>query len=136
MMSATCSKPSVRSRCCGAVGENERERVLALDAALREVVGAAGAEGDRPVLGRVDEQPADVRVLAQRGQELRVPLLDLLERQAARLLHQVDEPEVAGAEHDDIAVRDVILRPLRLLARRLADGEPDHRALLVAAGDP
>ena len=49
-----------------------RERVLALDAALREVVGAAGAERDRAVLGGVDEQPADVRVRAQGGEELRV----------------------------------------------------------------
>ena len=32
-------------------GRERRERVLALDAAFREVVGAAGAEGDRPVLG-------------------------------------------------------------------------------------
>ena len=88
----------------GRGGRERGERVLALDAAVREVVGAAGAEGDRPVLGRVNQQPADVRVLAERGQEPRVPLLDLLERQAAGLLHQVDEPEVAGAEHDDVAV--------------------------------
>ena len=88
-----------------------RERVLALDAAVREVVGAAGAERDRAVLGRAHEQPADVRVRAERGKQLRVPRVDLLERQPAALLHQVDEPEVARAEHDDVAVGDVVLRP-------------------------
>ena len=135
-MSATCSKPSVRSRCCGRGGGERGERVLALDAPVGEVVGAAGAERDRPVLGRADEQPADVGVLAQGGHELRVARLDLLERQPAALLHQVDEPEVARAEHDDVAVGDVVLGPLRLLSRRLAEGVADHRALLVPAGDP
>ena len=120
----------------GRGGRERRERILALDAALREVVGAAGAERDRPVLGGADEQPADVGVRAEGGQELRVALVDLLERQPAALLHEVDEPEVARAEHDDVPVGDVVLGPLGLLARRLADGEADHRALLVAAGDP
>ena len=59
----------------------------------------------------------------------------LLERQAARLLHQVDEPEVARAEHDDLAVGDVVLRPLLLVAGRLAERVPDHLLLLVAVGD-
>ncbi len=116
-------------------GRERRERVLALDAAVREVVRAAGAERDRPVLGRADEQPADVGVRAEGGHELRVPRLDLLERQPAALLHQVDESEVARAEHDDVPVGDVVLGPLGLLSRRLADGVADHRALLVPAGD-
>ncbi len=68
----------------GRGGRERRERVLALDAALREVVDAVGAERDRPVLGRADEQPADVGMRAEGGQELRVPLVDLLERQPAR----------------------------------------------------
>ena len=136
MMSATCSKPSVRSRCCGAVRREVRERILALDAAVGEVVGAVGAERDRPVLRGADEQPADVRMGAERGDELGMALVDLLERQPAALLHQVDEAEVARAEHDDVAVGDVVLRPLRLLPGRLADGVADHRALLVPAGDP
>ena len=70
MMSATCAKPSVRRRCCAAVGENAGERILALDAALVEVARAVGAEHDRAVLGRAHEQPADVRVLAQRREQL------------------------------------------------------------------
>src|SRR4051794_1329761 len=97
---------------------------------------AAGAKGDRATLGRVHEQPADVWMRSERGDELRVPLVDLLERQPALLLHQVDEAEVARAEHDDIAVGDVVLRPLRRLAGRLFHRAPDHRALLVTARDP
>ena len=66
-------------------------------------------------------------------------LVDLLEREPARLLHQRDQPEVSRAEHDDLPVRDVVLRALALLLvgppGRLADREPDHRVLLVAAGD-
>src|SRR6202008_205872 len=69
-------------------------------------------------------------------EELRVPLLDLFEGQPPTLRHQVDEPEVAGAEHDDVAVGDVVLGPLGLLAGGFAEGVADHRALLVAAGDP
>jgi hypothetical protein len=87
------------------------------------------------VLGGADEQPADVRVLAEGGQQLRVPLVDLLERQPAALLHEVDEPEVAGAEHDDVAVETSFLAA-SAASGRLVDGVADHRALLVTAGDP
>ena len=66
----------------------------------------------------------------------RVPLVDLLDREPAALFHEVDEPEVAGAEHDDVAVGDVVLGPLLLLPGRLAERVADHRALLVSAGDP
>ena len=131
-MSATCAKPSVRSRCCGAVGENVRERVLALDAAVGEVVRAVGAERDRRrarTSGRAASRRAGAR--AARGCSSRVALVDLLERQPAALLHQVDEAEVARAEHDDVAVGDVVLRPLLLLAPgRLARrrGRPSRSA--------
>ena len=113
------------------------EWVVALDPALREVVGAVGAEREGAVLGGAHEQPADVRVRAQRGHELGVTLVDLLEGEAAAFLHQVDEAEVAGAEHDDVAVGDVVLGPLLLprRPRRLTDRVADHRALLVTAGD-
>src|SRR4029453_2880371 len=63
-------------------------------------------------------------------------LLDLLERQPSRLLHQVDEPEVPRAEYDDVLARDVVLRalpPLRL-PRRLTDRMADHPPLLVPPG--
>ena len=39
-------------------------------------------------------------------------LFDLFERQAPPLLHQVDEAEVAGPEHDDVLVADVLLPAL------------------------
>ena len=44
------------------VRREPRERVLALDAAVSEVVGAVRPERDSPVLGGANEQPADVRV--------------------------------------------------------------------------
>ena len=50
---------------------------------------------DRALRGGPDEDPAHVRVLAQRWNQPRVALLDLLERQPPRLFHHVDEPEVA-----------------------------------------
>ena len=61
-----------------------------------------GTENDRAVLRRPDEQEPDVRMLAQRRKQVRVPLLDLLERQPPLLLHQVHEPEIARAENDDL----------------------------------
>src|SRR4029450_7647198 len=68
--------------------------------------------------------------------ERRVALFDLLQRQPAWLLHQVDETEIAGAEHDGLLARDVLLRlGFRLLAGRLAKRVTDHRLLLVAAGN-
>ena len=78
----------------------------------------AGAEDERPVLGGAHEQPADVRVLAQRWDQLGVALLDLLERQPALLLHQVDESEVARAQDDGCAIGHVVLGALLVLLRR------------------
>ncbi len=74
MMSATCGKPSVRSRWRARVRRERGQRILALDPTVGEVVRAAGAEGDGAVLGRADQEPADVRVLAQRRDQLRVAL--------------------------------------------------------------
>ena len=88
------------------------ERVLALDAPVGEVAGPTRSERDGPVLLRADEQPADVGVLAQRRHELRVARVELLEREPARLLHQVDEPEIPGAEDDSRLAADVVLRTL------------------------
>ena len=56
--------------------------------------------------------------------------VDLLQREPARLLHQVDEPEVARAEHDHLLAGDVVLRPLLpCRAGRLADRVSDHRVV-------
>jgi hypothetical protein len=46
-------------------------------------------------------------MLAQGGQQIRVTRLELLEREAVRHVHEVDQPEVPGAEHDHLAVGDV-----------------------------
>ena len=76
-------------------------------------------------------------VLPQRGDQLRVALVQLLQREPAPLLHQVDEPEVARAEDDDLAVGDVVLGALRRHPPGgLLDRVPGHRALLVAAREP
>src|SRR5829696_6017869 len=132
MMSATCSNPSVRSRWRG-------ELVLALDVTVNEVIGAARAQHHRTVLVGTDEQPSDVGVSSQRREEVGVPLLDLLEGQAPPLVHEIDEPEVAGAEDDDVLPADVVLLPLRPLARRvsgrLVERRADRRLALVAARD-
>ena len=84
MMSATCAKASVRSRCADAALEKPAQRILAVDATVLQVAGAARAEDDRPVLGGVHQQQADVGVLAQRAEQPGMALLDLLERQAPR----------------------------------------------------
>jgi uncharacterized membrane protein len=49
-------------------------------------------------------------------------LVDLLERQAAAFLHQVDEAEVARAEHDGVAVGNVVVDGLVLVSRN-AEGK-------------
>ena len=73
---------------------------------------------------------------AQARQQRRMALVELLHGQAALLLHQVDEPEVPRPEHHDLAIRDVVLRPLLLGAPGgLAHRVLDHRVLLVAAGE-
>ena len=134
-MSATWANPSVRREMqVGSRGEG-RERILTLHAIVGQVPGALPTEHDRAVLGRAHEQPADVRVLAERGQEEWVALLDLLLREPALFLHQVDEPEISGAHDDDLPIRDVVLRPLRRLPGRLRQRVADHRVLLVSAGD-
>src|SRR5439155_3802729 len=105
------------------------------DATVRQVVRSPPAEHDGPVLLPADEHPPDVRVLRQRRDQARMPLVDLLEREPPLLLHQVDETEVPRSEHDDLPVGYVVLRALLLLlaAGRLRQGVPDHRALLVAS---
>ena len=47
-------------------------------------------------------------------------LVDLLERQPPRLLHQVDEAEVPRAEDDDLAAADVVLGALLRRLRPVA----------------
>ena len=136
-MSATCWKPSVRSRCARR-GGRERPRAgprprrgRPRGSARRRAPSTTGPCSDE----RTSSQPT-CGCARSAGTSCGWRCVDLLERQPAALLHQVDEPEVARAEHDDVAVGDVVLGPLGLLPGRLADGVADHRALLVAAGDP
>jgi hypothetical protein len=73
----------------------------------------------------------------ERLDELRVALLDLLECQPPPLLHQVDEPQVAGPEDDDLLIGDVALGGLRPTpAHRLVHRVRDHGVLLVAVREP
>ena len=134
-MSATWGKPSVRSRCCAAVGEKPASGSSPSTRSVGEAARRPRAPSDdRAVLRGADEQPADVLVLAQRRDEPRVVALDLLQREPARLAHEVDEPEVARAEDDDVAAGDVLLvRALRAAAAApRATACAGHRLLLVA----
>ena len=113
-----------------------RERILPLDAPVGEEPRAATAEHDRPGLRGADEHEADVLVLEQGRDQLRVPLVDLLAGQAPRLVQQVHEAEIPGAEHDDVLAAHVLLAAA-LLARlvalpgRLVEGDADAGAALV-----
>src|SRR6185503_12030477 len=58
-------------------GRERRERIVALHPVVCEVARAGPAQGDRPVLRGPDEQPPDVRVLPECGDECGVALVDL-----------------------------------------------------------
>ena len=88
-----------------------RERIVALDATVNEVVSASGIDGQRTLLGRVNEQPADMRMSAERRDQARMALLDLLGGQAPLLLHQIDQAEVARAEHHRTVLTQVVVSP-------------------------
>src|SRR5207342_1147366 len=101
-----------------------------------EVANALSAECDGAVLRGAHQEPPDMGMLAERGDESRMPVLDLLEGHTPPLVHEVDEAEIARAEDDDLAVVDVVLRALLLgiRARCLVHGESfyfvrhvDHR---------
>ena len=54
-----------------------RERILALDASVREIVRSAPTERDRAVGLRADDDEADVIVLDEGLEQARVPRVDL-----------------------------------------------------------
>ena len=64
------------------VRAEERRRVLALDVVLVEVADAARPEDHGAALARPDHQQPDARVRRQRGDEVRVELLELLDASA------------------------------------------------------
>ena len=96
--------------------------VLAFDTAVGEVVGAVRAQCHGAVVGGADEQPTDVRVRPEGGDEVGMALVQLVERRAPGLLQQVDEVEIPQAENDDALVADVILRAPTLGHRCLGGG--------------
>ncbi len=111
-----------------------RERVVALDRPVGQppLPFAPRTSGPRSS-ERTSSQPM-CGCERRAGIEPRMARVDLLERQPARLLHQVDQPEVARSEHDDVLVPDFLLGLLLLLrlpADRLADRMADHRLVLV-----
>ena len=78
-----------------------------------------------------------MRMLAECGDQRRVPLFDLLERHASPFVHEVDEAEIARPHDHDLAIGHVVLRLLLggVRARCLTHRESDHRVLLVATGE-
>ncbi len=66
----------------GGIGREDSQGVFAFDPVLSQEVGATGVGRDRAVGGRAEEEIADVRVGGQGGDEVRMPLLDLLSGQA------------------------------------------------------
>src|SRR4029450_2026845 len=97
---------------------------------------ASRPQDDGAVVARPDHHPPDVRMGPQPVEQLGMAVVELLPGEPPRRLHEIDEPEVAGAQDDGLPVRDVVLGALLALpAARLADGLVDHRALLVAVRD-
>ena len=71
-----------------------------------------------------------------------MPLVDLFHREPTALLHQVDESEIAGAEHDDVAIGDeeirqavgVSVREFEAGIDALAGADPPYLAVQLAGG--
>src|SRR5580765_203587 len=93
----------------GSVPRERCQWIDSVDAARGEVVRSRRAENDGPFFLAPDQEPADVRVIAQRRQEARVPVVQFFECEAAPLVHEIHEPQVSGAENDHITVRDIVL---------------------------
>ena len=137
MMSATCAEAVGPQQVLGGGGREGGERILALDAPRREVAHPPRADGERAVGARAHQQEADVGVGAQRRHQVGVEVVDLLQREALVPLHQVDEPQVPGAEHDRVAAAHLVARDVVGLRApgRLADRLPDGGVVLVARLD-
>src|SRR5262249_32394096 len=80
-------------------------RVLALDAPRVQPALAAGAEHDGAALLAAHEDEPDARVLAQRRQQARVALVELLAGDAAGHPREGDEPQAARGHDADLGAR-------------------------------
>ena len=98
------------------VRPEQGRRVLALDPVLVEVARPVRPEDDRAVRLRADQQQPDARMGRDRGDEARMELLELLDRQAVIVAGEPDEPEIARPDDRDRRLRR--RRPVRPAARR------------------
>ena len=109
----------------------DRERVLALDAALFDEVDAVPADADEAVRGGADHEDADAGMVREGLDEVRVGLLDRLERQPLLADVEVDERQVAAGDDDEVGGLDLlVIGALRSLpvARALPSGSPRRPA--------
>ena len=67
----------------------------------------------------------------ERSDQVGVALVDLLGAQPAFLLHEVDEAEVAGAQHDGMLVARTVLFMVAAAAGRFIDRLSDRGVMLV-----
>src|ERR671910_504708 len=86
----------------GRIRTEGRKRVLSFHAIFVEKVEALLADDDRPALLGASEQETDARMIPQRGDEVRVALVDPFYRDPPGLPREGDEPEAAGGHDDEL----------------------------------
>ena len=76
-------------------------------------------------------------MVAKRRDQARVTLFDLLEREAALLLHQVDQTQVPGRQRHHVAIGELVALFVvrRVGAGGLVDRVTDRGVVLVALSD-
>src|SRR5680860_523492 len=79
-----------------------RQRVLALNPIVFELVNAAGTERERPVTLRLGKHEADPGMATQSLDQAGVQLLDLLQADPPRQPRETDQAEAAGGHHRDL----------------------------------
>src|SRR5215217_2263940 len=86
----------------GRVGTEGRKRVLSFYATFIKKAKALLADNDRPVLLGASEHETDARMVPQRGDDMRVALVDPFQRDPPGLPREGDKPEAAGGQDDDL----------------------------------
>ena len=79
-----------------------RQRVLAVDPAVGEVVDAGPPDRHGPEGGGLDEHEPDPGVGREAGDEARIALVDLLQGRPPRHRREVDVGQVPAGPHDDV----------------------------------